>query len=58
VCEDERLSHTIRFNDAATDYRRTTCCLFYRTPTGGLCIDCALTRNPRDRAHHNRKGST
>ncbi len=58
VCADERLSDTIRFNDAHTDYRRATCCLFYRTPTGGLCIDCALTHNPRDRAHRNRKGST
>lgn len=52
VCADERLTDAVRFNDAGTDYRRTTCCLFYRTPGGGLCIDCALTHKP------NRKGST
>ena len=46
VCADERLYETIRFNDSGTDYRRTTCCLFYRTPGGGLCLDCALTHQP------------
>ncbi|OBK85930.1 ABC transporter [Mycolicibacter sinensis] len=46
ICDDERLADTIRFNGSGTDYRRTTCCLFYRTPAGGLCGDCALTRKP------------
>jgi ferric iron reductase protein FhuF len=23
-------------------FRRTTCCLYYRLPDGGLCGDCAL----------------
>ncbi|MFE9243810.1 (2Fe-2S)-binding protein [Nocardiopsis sp. NPDC006938] len=26
--------------------RRTTCCLYYRVPGGGLCGDCALRRSP------------
>ncbi|GFG68407.1 ATP-binding cassette domain-containing protein [Mycolicibacter senuensis] len=57
VCEDERLTGTICFNGSNTDYRRATCCLFYRTPGGGLCIDCALTRKPEVRTP-DRKGST
>jgi iron complex transport system ATP-binding protein len=39
-CGDERLSDTIRFNNGG--YRRTSCCLYYRTPRGGLCGDCSL----------------
>ncbi|ORW95674.1 ABC transporter [Mycolicibacter terrae] len=58
VCTDERLTETIRFNDAGTDYRRATCCLFYRTPGSGLCIDCALTHKPQVRQDRHRKGST
>lgn len=58
VCADERLSDTIRFNDAGTDYRRATCCLFYRTPGAGLCVDCALTHKPQVRTDRKRKGST
>lgn len=46
LCKDERLSGTVRFNDSGTNYRRTSCCLFYRTPGSGLCGDCALTRKP------------
>ncbi|OBH17395.1 ATP-binding cassette domain-containing protein [Mycolicibacter sinensis] len=56
VCEDERLSGAIRFNGAHTDYRRTTCCLFYRTPGGGLCVDCALDHKPE--IPRNRKAPT
>jgi ferric iron reductase protein FhuF len=26
--------------------RRTTCCLYYRVPGGGLCGDCVLDRVP------------
>jgi iron complex transport system ATP-binding protein len=44
ICTDPRLSATVRFGD--TDYRRTSCCLYYRTPQGGLCGDCALSRVP------------
>jgi ABC-type cobalamin/Fe3+-siderophores transport system ATPase subunit len=39
-----RLSAAVCFGD--TDYRRTSCCLYYRTPHGGLCGDCALDRVP------------
>jgi iron complex transport system ATP-binding protein len=44
LCADERLLGTIRFDDAG--YRRTSCCLYYRTPSGGLCGDCAFIRIP------------
>ncbi|MBH5333587.1 (2Fe-2S)-binding protein [Streptomyces pactum] len=29
------------------DFRRRSCCLYYRVPGGGLCGDCALRRPPR-----------
>jgi iron complex transport system ATP-binding protein len=45
LCSDERLSAAIRFNGGS--YRRTSCCLYYRAPRGGLCGDCVLTRQPR-----------
>jgi iron complex transport system ATP-binding protein len=41
---DERLSGAIYFND--TTYRRSSCCLYYRTPGGGLCGDCVFTHVP------------
>jgi iron complex transport system ATP-binding protein len=41
LCADERLSDAIVFSDAG--YRRTSCCLYYRVPGGGLCGDCVLT---------------
>lgn len=44
LCADERLLNTICFND--NDYRRTSCCLYYRTPSGGLCGDCVFTGIP------------
>ena len=44
LCNDERLTGTVRFNK--TDYRRSSCCLYYRTPRGGLCGDCVLTHIP------------
>jgi iron complex transport system ATP-binding protein len=47
LCADERLSNAIRFNDAG--YRRTSCCLYYRVPGGGLCGDCVLTTSPTQR---------
>jgi iron complex transport system ATP-binding protein len=40
LCADERLADTIRFNKVG--YRRTSCCLYYRVPRGGLCGDCSL----------------
>ncbi|MFJ1754741.1 (2Fe-2S)-binding protein [Kitasatospora sp. NPDC088134] len=27
-------------------FRRTSCCLYYRAPSGGLCGDCVFTRPP------------
>jgi iron complex transport system ATP-binding protein len=47
LCTDERLSAAIRFTETA--YRRTNCCLYYRAPRGGLCGDCVLTNQPRER---------
>ena len=44
LCADPRLSAAVCFGD--NDYRRTSCCLYYRTPDGGLCGDCALDRVP------------
>jgi iron complex transport system ATP-binding protein len=44
LCSDERLSAAIRFNGVS--YRRTSCCLYYRAPRGGLCGDCVLTSRP------------
>ncbi|HEY9305225.1 MAG TPA: (2Fe-2S)-binding protein [Mycobacterium sp.] len=43
LCADERLADAIRFN--ATNYRRTSCCLYYRTARGGLCGDCSLAQS-------------
>jgi len=34
--------------DRGWTFRRRSCCLFYRTPSGGLCGDCVLTRPPVD----------
>jgi iron complex transport system ATP-binding protein len=42
LCADKRLAGAIRFNDGV-GYRRTSCCLYYRVPGGGLCGDCVLT---------------
>jgi iron complex transport system ATP-binding protein len=47
LCADKRFSDAILFNEAG--YRRTSCCLYYRTPSGGLCGDCVFTRRPRER---------
>ena len=44
LCADERLFNTICFSD--DDYRRSSCCLYYRTPGGGLCGDCVFTNPP------------
>jgi iron complex transport system ATP-binding protein len=30
-------------------YRRTSCCLYYRVPDGGLCGDCVLMTQPHGR---------
>lgn len=49
MCDDERLTGAVFFSDSGTDYRRASCCLFYRTPGGGLCGDCALTHKPKVR---------
>ncbi|MFF9641190.1 (2Fe-2S)-binding protein [Kitasatospora aureofaciens] len=39
-------------------FRRTTCCLYYRTPGAGLCVDCVLTTPPRHRIRHSPKSET
>jgi iron complex transport system ATP-binding protein len=44
LCADERLSGTVYFNEAS--YRRSSCCLYYRAPGGGLCGDCVFTQVP------------
>jgi hypothetical protein len=30
-----------------TAFRRRSCCLYYRVPSGGVCGDCCFTRPPR-----------
>ncbi|EID15507.1 ABC transporter [Mycobacterium xenopi RIVM700367] len=47
LCGDQRLSGAIRFDKIG--YRRTSCCLYYRTKGGGLCGDCVFTTKPRQR---------
>lgn len=47
LCHDQRLSDAVCFT--GSDYRRTSCCLYYRTPRGGLCGDCVLDDAPRRR---------
>ncbi|MFI1044563.1 (2Fe-2S)-binding protein [Streptomyces griseoruber] len=32
---------------AGTAFRRSSCCLYYRVPGGGVCGDCCFTRPPR-----------
>ena len=44
LCADQRLSGAISFGNAG--YRRTSCCLYYRTRSSGLCGDCVLTDVP------------
>lgn len=44
LCADQRLAGAIRFG--STGYRRTSCCLYYRTRNSGLCGDCVLTDIP------------
>lgn len=47
LLRDKRLAGTGQFEPGA-GFRRTTCCLFYRVPNGGLCGDCVLVdRTPR-----------
>lgn len=43
LLQDPRLVHTI---DRSTG-RRRSCCLYYRTPTGGVCGDCVFPTPPR-----------
>lgn len=42
LCDDERLTGAITFGDDGINYRRTSCCLYYRTWSAGLCGDCVL----------------
>jgi iron complex transport system ATP-binding protein len=44
LCTDERLLNAVCFSD--DNYRRSSCCLYYRTPGGGLCGDCVFTQIP------------
>ncbi|MFF1257923.1 MULTISPECIES: (2Fe-2S)-binding protein [unclassified Streptomyces] len=43
--EDPRLTAT--GTRTGTAFRRTSCCLIYRTPGGGLCGDCCFERPPQ-----------
>jgi ferric iron reductase protein FhuF len=36
---------------APPSFRRSTCCLYYRLPSGGLCGDCVFTTPPCPRHH-------
>ncbi len=42
LLQDERLADTGQFDAPGAGFRRTTCCLFYRVPNGGVCGDCVL----------------
>lgn len=44
LCADERLAGAVVFDGAG--YRRTSCCLYYRTPGSGVCGDCVFTTKP------------
>lgn len=44
LCTDRRLAGAIRFGNG--DYRRASCCLYYRTRSSGVCGDCVFTRVP------------
>jgi iron complex transport system ATP-binding protein len=44
LCADERLSGAVTLNGQS--YRRSSCCLYYRTRNSGLCGDCAFTHVP------------
>lgn len=44
LCSDRRLAGAIRFSDGG--YRRSSCCLYYRTRTSGVCGDCVFTCAP------------
>ncbi|WP_420108964.1 ATP-binding cassette domain-containing protein [Mycolicibacter arupensis] len=49
MCEHEYLNGAVSFSESGTDYRRNSCCLYYRTPGSGLCGDCTLTHKPQTR---------
>jgi iron complex transport system ATP-binding protein len=53
LCDDERIMDAMCFDDAG--YRRTSCCLYYRVPGGGLCGDCVLTTKPAVTSERDRK---
>lgn len=47
---DELFTHPFLADSGALTggaFRRRSCCLYYRTPGGGLCGDCCFTRTPR-----------
>ncbi|MFI9201487.1 (2Fe-2S)-binding protein [Streptomyces sp. NPDC053048] len=44
-----RATGTLTSTPAGIAFERTTCCLYYRLPTGGLCGDCVLRHPPRER---------
>lgn len=45
LCQDARLTGAVIFHRGG--YRRTSCCLYYRTaPDAGLCGDCVLPGKP------------
>ena len=48
LLETPPLAGTATLGTASTldDFRRRSCCLYYRIPDGGRCGDCALDRTP------------
>ncbi|MEU5125850.1 (2Fe-2S)-binding protein [Streptomyces mobaraensis] len=49
LLEHPLLAGTGRLTGSATgpEFVRTTCCLYYRVPSGGMCGDCVLRHPPR-----------
>lgn len=41
-----RLRGTGHFTGPGLDFRRRSCCLYYRVPGGGMCGDCSLLPGP------------
>jgi iron complex transport system ATP-binding protein len=52
LCADQSLSCTIDFSKPG--YRRSSCCLYYRTRDVGLCGDCVLTKKPAEQHRKDR----
>jgi len=47
-----RLAGSGTITSGDLDFRRRSCCLFYRVRGGYRCGDCALSETPGSQAHH------